>query len=63
VKRRQGRVSPLNLRVDAGFANPDLYERLEAERIKYAIRPPTNRVAPLAMSNPIAPIFTWTVPP
>ena len=29
---------------DAGFANPDVYEYLEAEGIKYAIRLPANRV-------------------
>jgi hypothetical protein len=27
-----------------GFANPDVYEFLEAEGIKYAIRLPANRV-------------------
>jgi Transposase DDE domain group 1 len=31
-------------RADAGFANPDVYEFLQAERIKYAIRLPANRV-------------------
>jgi len=30
--------------VDAGFANPEVYEYLEAEGIKYAIRLPANRV-------------------
>ena len=29
---------------DAGFANPDVYEYLEAERISYAIRLPANRI-------------------
>src|SRR3982074_1584413 len=29
---------------DAGFANPEVYEFLEAERIKYAIRLPANRI-------------------
>jgi hypothetical protein len=29
---------------DAGFANPKVYEFLEAERFKYAIRLPTNLV-------------------
>jgi hypothetical protein len=28
---------------DAGFANPEVYEFLEAERIKYEIRLPANR--------------------
>jgi hypothetical protein len=31
-------------RADAGFANPEVYARLEAERFKYAIRLPANRV-------------------
>ena len=31
-------------RADAGFANPEVYEFLEAERIKYAIRFPANRI-------------------
>jgi hypothetical protein len=32
-----------HLRADAGFANPEVYEFLEVERTKYAIRLPTNR--------------------
>ena len=39
-----GKVSLIYFRADAGFANPEVYEFLEAERIKYAIRLPTNRV-------------------
>ena len=31
-------------RADAGFANPEVYEFLEAALIKYAIRLPANRV-------------------
>ena len=31
-------------RADAAFANPEVYEFLEAERLKYAIRLPANRV-------------------
>ena len=31
-------------RADAGFANPQVYDFLEAERIKYAIRLPANRI-------------------
>ena len=42
--RYRGKVSRIYFRGDAGFANPDVYEYLEAERIKYAIRIPTNRV-------------------
>jgi hypothetical protein len=42
VVRYQGKVSRINFGADAGFANPEVYEFLEAEHIKYAIRyPPT----------------------
>ncbi len=44
VARYRGKVSRIYLRADAGFANPDVYDFLEAERIKYAIRLPANRV-------------------
>ena len=44
VTRYRGKVSRLYFRADAGFASPDLYEFLEGEGIKYAIRIPTNRV-------------------
>src|SRR6202158_2453886 len=44
VARYQGNVSRIYFRADAGFANPDVYEYLEAEGIKYAIRLPANRV-------------------
>ena len=44
VARYRGKVSRLYFRADAGFANPDVYEFLEAEGIKYAIRLPANRV-------------------
>src|SRR2546429_5780769 len=44
VVRYQGKVSRIYFRADAGFANPEVYEYLEAERIKYAIRLPANRV-------------------
>src|SRR6476660_6276477 len=44
VARYRGKVSRLYFRADAGFANPDVYEFLETERIKYAIRLPANRV-------------------
>jgi hypothetical protein len=42
--RYRGKVPRIYFRADAGFANPDVYEFLEAERIKYAIRLPANRV-------------------
>jgi hypothetical protein len=32
--RHQGKVSPVYFRTDAGFANPDVYEFLDGERIK-----------------------------
>ena len=44
VKRYQGKVSRIYFRADAGFAMPEVYEFLEAERIKYAIRLPANQV-------------------
>ncbi len=40
VTRYQGRVSRIYFRADAAFAMPGVYEFLEAERIKYAIRLP-----------------------
>src|ERR1700694_1248702 len=39
-----GNISPIYFRADAGFANPEVYECLEAEGIKYAIRLPANRI-------------------
>jgi hypothetical protein len=44
VARYRGQVSRIYFRGDAGFANPDIYDYLEAEGIKYAIRLPTNRI-------------------
>jgi Transposase DDE domain group 1 len=44
VERYKGKVSRIYFRADAGFANPELYEFLEGERIKYAIRLPANSV-------------------
>ena len=44
VARYRGKLSRIYFRADAGFANPDVYGYLEAERIKYAIRLPANRV-------------------
>ena len=38
VARYQGKVSRIYFRADAAFAMPEVYELLEAERIKYAIR-------------------------
>src|ERR1700731_2028112 len=38
VARYRGKVSRIYFRADAGFANPEVYEYLESEGIKYAIR-------------------------
>ena len=40
----KSKVSRIYFRADAGFANPEVYEYLEAEGIKYAIRLPKNNV-------------------
>src|SRR5215475_985507 len=44
VARYQGKVSHIYFRADAAFAMPEVYEFLEAKRIKYAIRLPANQV-------------------
>ena len=44
VARYQGKLWRIYFRADAAFAMPEVYEFLEAERIKYAIRLPANRV-------------------
>jgi hypothetical protein len=44
VARYRGKVSRIYFRADAGFADPEVYEYLEADGIKYAIRLPANRV-------------------
>src|SRR5215469_3713029 len=44
VQRYRGKVSRTYFRADAAFAMPEVYEFLEADRIKYAIRLPTNKV-------------------
>jgi hypothetical protein len=44
VARYQGKVSRIYFRADAAFAMPEVYEFLEAERIKFAIRLPANQV-------------------
>jgi hypothetical protein len=44
VVRYQRKVSRIYFRADAAFAMPEVYEYLEAERIKYAIRLPANQV-------------------
>ncbi len=44
IARYRGSVKRLYFRGDAAFANPEIYEFLEAEGIGYAIRLPANRV-------------------
>jgi hypothetical protein len=44
VARYRGKLSRIYFRADAGFANPEVYEYLEGEGIKFAIRLPANRV-------------------
>jgi hypothetical protein len=44
IVRYRGKVLRIYFRADAAFAIPGLYESLEAERIKYAIRLPANQV-------------------
>ena len=44
VARYRGKLSRIYFRADAGFANPEVYEYLEGEGIKYAIRLPANRI-------------------
>ena len=44
VARYRGTVKRCYFRGDAAFANPEIYEFLEAEGMGYAIRPPANRV-------------------
>lgn len=44
VARYRGKFKRRYFRADAGFANPEVYEFLEAEGFGYAIRLPANRV-------------------
>jgi hypothetical protein len=44
VVRYRGTVKRLYFRDDAAFANPEMYEFLEAEGMGYAIRLPANRI-------------------
>ena len=46
VVRYLGEVSRIYFRADAAFAMPGVYDYLEAERIKYAIRLPANQNSP-----------------
>jgi hypothetical protein len=44
IARYRERGIAVYFRADAAFAKPEIYERLEAEDIRYAIRLPANRV-------------------
>ena len=44
IVRYQGKALRIYFRADAAFAMPEVYECLEAERVKYAVRIPTNQV-------------------
>jgi DDE family transposase len=44
IARYRGRGVTLYFRADAAFAKPEIYETLEAEGVRYAIRLPANRV-------------------
>ena len=44
VARYRGKFKRRYFRADAAFANPEVYEFLEAERYKYAIRLPANQI-------------------
>jgi hypothetical protein len=57
VARYQGRNMPRYFRGDAAFANPELYEYLEAEGFEYAIRLPAND----ALMRDIEPMLTRPV--
>jgi hypothetical protein len=57
VARYQGRNLRRYFRADAAFAQPELYEYLEAEGFEYAIRLPANE----ALSRDIEPMLTRPV--
>ena len=44
IVRYQGKVLRIYFRADAAFAMPGVYECLEAEQVKYAIRLPANQI-------------------
>ena len=59
VARYRGRVKRLYFRADAAFAEPEVYEFLEAQGMGYAIRLPANRVLQESIAfllrRPVAP--------
>src|SRR5258708_40060781 len=54
VATYQGKLSRIYFRADAAFAMPEVYEFLEAKRIKYAIRLPANRVLQDRIGYPLS---------
>jgi hypothetical protein len=57
VTRYRGLEMPFYFRADAGFANPEVYEFVEAEGYEYAIRLPANDM----LLREIAPLLTRPV--
>jgi hypothetical protein len=57
IARYPGRGIAVYLRADAAFAKPEIYELLEAEGIRYAIRLPANQV----LQRQIGHLLTWPV--
>ena len=55
IVRYQGKVLRIYFRADAAFAMPGVYECLEAERIKYAIRLTANQVLQIRIGYLLAP--------
>ncbi|NNM99490.1 MAG: IS1380 family transposase [Candidatus Eremiobacteraeota bacterium] len=51
VARYQGTVESIAFRGDAAFAQPNMYEFLEAEGIEYAIRLPANQILQARISD------------
>ena len=70
VARYQGKVSRIYFRADAAFAMPEVWEFLEAERIKYAIRLPADQVLQSRIGylltrpvgRPLAPMCAGSMP-
>jgi hypothetical protein len=51
IARCRGIMKCLQLRGDATFANPEMYEFLEAQRIRYTIRLPANDQPPASITS------------
>ena len=61
VRRYLGEAERLLFRGDAGFANPELYDYLEARSIGYAIRLPANPVLQRAIAHLLVLPTQWPV--